>query len=1465
MRPEPIAIIGVGCRLPGNVCTLDDFWTLLCSGSDVIRDLPPERWDTAAYYHPEPDAPGKMYTCRGAFLNQIDLFDAAFFGITDEEAVQIDPQQRLLLETCWEAMEDAGLLARQLAGSSTGVFIGISAHDYSRFLQQDPTLIDAYSQAGTAHSFASNRISGFFDLHGPSLSIDTACSSSLVAVHLACESLRRGECQLAFAGGVNLLLDPIAQICACKTSWLSPSAHCQVFDADADGAIRGEGAGVILLKPLAHALADGNRIHAIIRASGTNQDGRRTSTLNPTSSAQEALLRRIYREAAITPAQVHYVEAHATGTPLHDSAECYALGTALGLHRYADLWIDSVKAVIGHLGAAAGIAGLLKTVLILKHRQLPANPHFKQPGPYIPFASFRLRVPQQLTPLEEAPLLAGVNSIGSGGTNAHVLLEEFQTGPEQKTTYTRSGYLLPLSAQSHEGLVAQAHAYRRFAEEPISLHDMCSSALFHRDHFSHRLALVFQSQEELREQLDAFLTGDPYPLVGRRQGITPKIAFVFCGIGSQWWGMAHALFEQEPVFRAAIERYDPIVQRHAGWSLMRELLADSEHSRIHHADIVAPAFFAFQVALVELWKAHGVEPQATIGHSMGALTAAHVAGLLTFEEALHLFCFIHKILKQTENCGRMLAASLPEEQALALLADCSDTISLAAINSPQSVTLSGDAASLHQIASQLEQQGIFCRYLPLDYTLHSHAMDPLREEFINTCPQLPARLARRLFVSTVTGKAQRDGDAAHWWNCLHAPVRFADGVHTLLQEGYRVFLEIGPHPVLSGYLSECLQYHDIQGLILPTLHRKDPLTPLRTMGALYVRGWPLRWKNSMPEGKLVPLPHYPWQRRRYWLTPRTTSCTVPEGASHPLLGRQLATALPIWETTLETQLPGGLLMLLLAVAGKAFGAGPISIEQFMQHELLRETACLQIALVPPDNFVHLFSRHEQQEWSPFARARISQPSAQPAPLDQEALKQRCSCIVSSVELQFLLWSRGIRRSPVSITEVRCSADRRVWLCRTDNPSGSLESALQQLFSVLTLFGPAQHDTRPFIPIALERLSLYQSGTLPTRLYHLIQIQEKTPACFTVNITLFDTQQTTLLEAQRLRLQALPVPQQELPLHAETWHPAAGCSSSQTLSNKVSLETLLQSASQYHRHREPAQPSMSAFSLQPHATYLLTGALESIGPSIAAWLIARGARHLTFAAPTPPRHVLELLQASSARYCFIPTDLAAPEAVARLLNELKDTLPPLRGIIHLTVTTQHYADEAARRADQQALWNLHIQTQSLPLDLFLLFSGHLPGDRAETMFPSLLAAHRRMLGLPALSFYWGELTQSSEDNTAWQVAETLPFEQALARLESYLQGPYPHLFIPEQTRTHKEQHTRFFAVLNSVLGITVSRSMLQRSATELGLDSLKALQLSSQLKRELGLDISVLQVLQASNLAALLPDMQSSQESSERRL
>ncbi|HEU4726518.1 MAG TPA: SDR family NAD(P)-dependent oxidoreductase, partial [Kofleriaceae bacterium] len=877
---EPVAIVGIGCRFPGGVVDPAGFWRLLCDGRDAITQVPAERWNADELVSDDPAAAGKTTTRWGGFLSGVDQFDPQFFGISPREASRMDPQQRLLAEVAWEAMEDAGLVPERLAGSPTGVFVGIATGDYGHLQFERLSQIDAYTGTGNAFSIAANRLSYLFDLRGPSMAIDTACSSSLVAVHQACAAIASGDCSLALAGGVNVVLSPALAINFSKAGAMAPDGRCKSFDARANGYVRAEGAGVVVLKPLSRAVRDRDRIYGVILGGAVNQDGRTNGLMAPNPHAQEAVLRAAYARAGVAPDQVQYVEAHGTGTLLGDPIEAKALAAVVSARRDGTrpCLIGSVKSNFGHTEAAAGIAGLIKVALMLHHHQIPGSLHYREPNPHIPFDQLSLRVVEALQPwpANAGPALAGVSSFGFGGTNAHIVLQE--PPPAAAIAPADRAQVLAISAPSERALHELAVRYRTRLVQPDaepSLAGVCNAAAVRRTHHDHRLACVGRSAGDLIAALDAFAAGEDRPglawgerCVGRR----PRVAFVFSGQGPRWLPLGADLLDAEPVFRGVLEQCDAVLRQSVDWSLFDQLTAQPGRARWSDPGVIQPVLCAVQIALAALWRSWGVEPAAVVGHSVGEIAAAHVAGALDLGAALRVALHRGRVIRAAVGKGKMAVAGLAFDQARQLVDRLAPgLVSVAASNGPHTTVLSGDTPALEAIVRQLDVEGVFGRMLEsVEFASHSPQMEPLRDELRRSLADLAPRPAAIPIVSTVTGEPI-DGarlDAEYWATNLRQPVLFDQAITALLNAGHDAFVEISGHPMLGSAIEEKLEARGAAGAVVASLHRDQPSRSalLGELGQLYTAGFPIDWRRAIGEpGPMVELPSYPWQRQRCWI------------------------------------------------------------------------------------------------------------------------------------------------------------------------------------------------------------------------------------------------------------------------------------------------------------------------------------------------------------------------------------------------------------------------------------------------------------------------------------------------------------------------------------------------------------------------------------------------------------------------
>jgi acyl transferase domain-containing protein len=947
---EPIAITGIGCKLPGGIHTPQVLWEKLLAGADLITETPPDRWNAETYFHPNRGVPGRTYAKWGGYVHDPTAFDAQFFGLTPREAAHMDPQQRWLLETAWEALEDAGIPPSQLAGSNTGVFVGISSCDYSDIQKRGRFEVDMHTTSGSALSIASNRISYLMDLRGPSLSVDTACSSSLVALDLACQSIWRGEVPLALLGGANAILQADVTVSFAKGGFLSPTGRCKAFDASADGFVRAEGAAVVVLKPLSKAIADGDRVYAVIRSTLTNQDGRTGGLTVPSAEQQQAMLEEAYARAGVKPQQVGYVEAHGTGTAVGDPLEAAALGKALGRSRAKDsrLWVGSVKSNLGHLEPASGVVGLVKLALAMHHRTIPPNVHFKEPNPRIPFDEYRLRVPTAATPWEPSTdgfVYGGVNSFGFGGTNAHAVLS---SAPASACGFAAHAgpKLWTVSARNSAALAEAAKRDVEVLNQSESFDELATAVRARRNHHTHRVAVVAEDAAAAAEKLAAFAQGTTPAGVftGQAPLAAPPVAIVFSGQGTQWPGMARDLFQTNPSFRATCEELDAIMKPAWGRSLIEEILRGDE--TVYQSDIGQPVLFALQVGVYRLYTEMGLRPALVFGHSFGEVAAAYACGSLTLADAAKVIVERAKALELTSGAGVMAAVGLTEAEAepyIARFNSGKSWLSIAAFNSANDLTLAGSADAVQAVVDEVAKLGRFARMLPFPYAFHSQAVEGCREVFTKAIAGLPAKRPEIPFVSTVLARELADEvpDDGYWWRNLRQPVRFSAAVKRAQELGAKVFLEVGPHPGLVRYVKQVIG-ESADTLVLGSLRRNEsgPQCFAESLAALHVAGVKLDWTGGRPVPH-VPFPKYPWQRQHYWAESEASRHARLAAPTHPLLGIRDSGPAKQWEACLSSdQFPyladhgfrgravfpaAGHIELMLAAAAEGSFADPVGL------------------------------------------------------------------------------------------------------------------------------------------------------------------------------------------------------------------------------------------------------------------------------------------------------------------------------------------------------------------------------------------------------------------------------------------------------------------------------------------------------------------------------------------------------------
>lgn len=1122
-RHEPIAIVGMGCRFPGSASTPEQFWALLEAGRDAITEIPRDRWDADAIYDADPEAPGKIASKWGGFLDGIDMFDARRFGITPREAQAMDPQQRLLLEVTWEALEHAGIAPDSLVGSATGVFVGLVNSDYQSLSREHGGLetFGAYYGSGNAHSIASGRLAYVLGLQGPALSIDTACSSSLVAVHLAVQSLRAGESRMAIAGGANAILVPEATIATSKYRMLARDGRCKTFSAAADGYTRGEGCGIVVLKRLSDAQADGDRILAVIRGSAVNQDGASSGLTAPNGPAQEAVLRAALADARAEGHDVGYVEAHGTGTALGDPIEVQALSAVYGAGRAASqpLRLGSVKTNIGHLESAAGVAGLIKLVLALQHRRIPPHLHFDIPNPLVPWSRLPVTVPTTSVRWDDATLLGGVSSFGFSGTNAHLLVGEAPTAAPRDAD-PRAQQLLVLSADTPAALRARARDLAvAIAADDVPLGDVAHTLAAGRAHLAHRLALRAGTNDEARAVLRQHADGvaDAPGLIGERPpGDPPRVAFLFSGQGAQYVGMGRTLYDTAPAFRAALDRCDALLRTEFALPLLDWLYPEVENAaattRLEQTGNAQPALFALEYALAELWRSWGVVPHAVMGHSVGEYVAATVAGVMTPEDALRLIAERGRLMQALPAGGVMVSVATDREAVATAIAPVSGRVAIAAVNGPASTVISGEAQAVASIAAAFERDGIRVTSLRVSHAFHSPLMDPVLAPFREAAARTNFAHPQLRLVANLTGRLAAGDDARsaeYWTRHLREPVQFHEGVRTLRAEGIDVFLELGPGSTLTALGRQCAPEASVTWL--PTLRASQDAWNqlLDAAGGLYVCGVPLDWgAANRPYGpRPVALPTYPFERQRFWVPAMRPALPGVTGG-HPLLGGPLPSPLADLQFTsvltadrfgfiAAHQVSGGVILPGAAFLEMALAAvdqahpdadGPRIIEDVvigapMPFEDGQALRCQTV--VTPDGRITVYSQPDgTSRWTQHAEARTGRGAVAPTgePESLEVIRARCTEMRTAEDHRALMRARAFDFGSVlqGVASVRRrDGEALAVVSLPEEAHGEDElfhfhpALLDACLQVFVSAAPANLPSVPYLPLGMDSLRLYR--------------------------------------------------------------------------------------------------------------------------------------------------------------------------------------------------------------------------------------------------------------------------------------------------------------------------------------------------------------------------------------------------------
>ena len=1491
---EPIAIVGAACRLPGGIRNLGDYWDALASGKNAIVEIPPNRWDVDAFYDADPEAPGKMYTRWGGFLEGVELFDAAFFGIAPREVEIMDPLQRLLLEASWEALENAGIATDSLVGSPTGVFFGAGFSDYARLLAHlDITQLTGHAGSGVQSCFCTGRVSYLLGARGPSMPIDTACSSSLVALHYACQSLRSKECDMALTGGVNLLLSPEGNVFLSKAGALSPTGTCKTFDASADGFVRSEGCGVLVLKRLRDAMSDGSRVMAVVRGSAVNHDGRTAGLSVPSGPAQEAVMRAALKDADVDAEEVSYLESHGTGTKLGDPIEVRSTCAVYG-KRAPDnvLSIGSVKTNLGHTEAASGVTSVIKVALMLSKRRIAPHIHFRTWNPLIELGGAPIRVPTEETPWRVSSgsrFLAGVSAFGLSGTNAHVILE---AAPEnvRKLASSRRNHVLTLSARRQDALRALAGQYRDKLQvlDEDDWPDACATAAAGRAHYECRLAISAESLAGATERLGDFLAERQHRDIhqGRRPASgPPRLAFVFSGQFVQYPKMGAELIASEPAFRRALHECEALWKPLAGWSLIEEMLKDPSSSRLEDTTVSQPALFAFQIALARLWHSWGLEPDAVVGHSLGEVAAAHVAGCLTLKDALRIVHARSQALGDLAGRGAMVAIRVTPDEAGAMVRASQGHVALAAINGPKSVVLSGDPDALSDLLAA-RQREFAHRYVSREYAFHSHQTVVAADSMRHCVGDIRPQSGHVSFYSTVDCGILEgpELDLDYWCRNITETVRLAPTIAALANDGFETFLEIGPRPALTADIDQCVSGRGESARVIASMAPGDPLRTLQaSLAQLYCIGSDLAWSGVYPRPFAVTdLPSYPWQGRRHWLpaSPAGTPARSVEAGGPGEEGAFSGCLYSVrWEEATsdipEYLSPGSWLIL-----GDPSGLGQRlgqALEAFGH-----ETAVLATG-----------ASHQGRGDDPAFMAMVS------ARLD-ELLGQDKEQPVYIVHLSGLCMTR------------------ESWV------TGSLLSRERSMIAgavaVMQALSSREHRSR-------ARLWLVTRGAQAVGSPHPIEIGQA--PLWGLGRTYSTEQPETwggLIDLDPNRSLEEACESLARLLMLDRGEDQAAIRGSQQFVARVTPESLGQAA----------QP----LRIRADGAYLIAGGLKGLGYEVARWLVREGARHLVILGRTPLEsgekdgapglidHVREL-QGSGAEVCYLAADVSNEEQLSRSLESYRSRGQnlPIVGVVHAAsvwqdvtgrglvgpiATMEHRAIDYVMAPKVLGTWLLRQAVRDEPLDFFLMFSAGatIVGSVGQGVYAAANAfldacAHDMKASGEgrALAINWGPIADvgfgaTQEGKTLFDLWERRGIQslspsellEAIAALipsrysqigvmrmdwgllrRSYahmLRRPWASLLfeqtaeeeardlvgelagmLPEERMTFLAEHV--MAELRIVMGFSDEEPLdVDQGLFELGMDSLLAVELKNRLQSTMRREFPVAAVFEHSNIADL---------------
>ena len=1346
-RREPLAIVGMACRFPGAP-NVDAYWDLLENGVDAIREIPEERlWDKQQHYDPQPGVAGKMYVWEGGFLENVEWFDAQFFGVSPREALRMDPQQRLLLEMVWQAMDHGGQSLRRLQQVPTGVYVGISTNDFQQLgcRYGDVTQIDPYSGTGTVASIAAGRVSYALGLTGPNFPVDTACSSSLVALHLAAKSLRNGEIDAAIVAGVNLALSPETTVYFCQVRALSPDGRCKTFDASANGYVRSEGVAAVVLKRLSDAIADRDNILAVVRGSAINHDGRTSGLTVPNASSQERLIKQALRDAGLSPEEIGYIEAHGTGTPLGDPIEVQSLGKVFAETRGGDqpLLLGSCKTNVGHCEAAAGLAGLIKVVLSLGHGRIPPHLHLHHPNPAIPWARLPFETPRELTDWPNCELRrAGISSFGFSGTNAHVVLEQAPAVLPAAENSPRP-HVLCVSGRTKESLHdAASQLSDRLDKEPLEADDLCFTAAAGRTHFAHRLALAVCNGDDARRGLAEFLA-DESSASRVDTAAPPRVAFLVTGQGSQYVGMGEELFAAQPAFQAALLECETALTPHLDRPL-RSFLFGSEGATddlLRQTQYAQPALFALEYALGKMWESWGVRPAVLFGHSIGEFAAATLAGVFRVEDAAMLVTRRAILMHGAPGRGSMLALRTTEDVAAELIERQADRVSIAAVNAPQNVVISGCAEVLEELAAVCKTRRIPAQALAVSHGFHSPLMAPAMEEFRKCFHGIEIKPPSVGLISDSDGGLVRDEvvDPEYWCRQLVRPVRFADGIRTLCGRGYGVFLEAGPAPTLVSLGRQTEPAAPARWL--PTLRPRGEVWKqlAETLRELYLAGVEIDW-DAVYDGsdaRKTPIPEYPFERQRFAEPPKSEQPDTTAALRRRLPLEQVAARER--SEDVETDCEGRDEIAREDCERPAspadwiydldWQASPRADEDWSRLErgswivlcdrlgvgdavvnLLRDRGDVVYCVEPSDG--------EEMEARGAEHWRIN-PERPEHFIDLlravAGQRQDCRGILH-------LWSAAEAEEPV---QAPCPASHRL-ACR------SLLHLTQALATGVTPGSP--------------RLAFTTRGG------QALPCDDGAPA--PEQAAMWGLARVVAVEHPNLRPLRIDLESKAVDRNREAV--ALLCSLAATdYEDQIAIRGDLRFVLRL-RPRADLYRDSPPYEFDAESTYWIPGGTGGLGVMLAEWAVGKGARRLALSSRSEPTDSvverLEALRRSGAEVRVLRGDVAERSDVERMIAEIGASGPALRGVIHAAgvlddapLTQLDWSRfEKVLRPKVQGTFELHRATEAMQLDFFVCFSSitgvmgspHQANYAAANACQDALTAHRRAKGLPGLALNWG---------------------------------------------------------------------------------------------------------------------------------